>query len=194
MGKECASTFHNNNGYLSVEYPYTTKLSNAFIKAGEFNKKLIKSVNGSKHFLSSSVIGEELGYRKVDYNTPDYMGFSKLQATMQRGTRQSVYSAFLRPTENRPNLEIIPFARATKVLINATTREAYGIEFFKKKVKHVIYAEKEVILSAGTFHSPQLLMLSGIGPREHLEELGEYNVRVFNVSNIISCYYNILNS
>lgn len=102
------------------------------------------------------------------------MGFSKLQATLQRGTRHSVASAFLLTSANRPNLEIVTFARVTKILIDPDTREAYGVEFYKKNIKHSVYSKKEVILSAGTFHSPQLLMLSGIGPQQHLEEMGEY--------------------
>lgn len=101
------------------------------------------------------------------------MGFSKLQATLQRGVRHSINSAFLEPFRGRTNLQVVTSARVTKILISPTTKEAFGIEFYKKNVKHTMHATKEVILSAGTFHSPQLLMLSGIGPQEHLNELGE---------------------
>lgn len=109
------------------------------------------------------------------------MGFSKLQATLNRGMRHSVSAAFIEPFENRPNLEIITSARVTKILIEPNTKKAYGAEFYKANFKRTAYAQKEVIISAGTFHSPQLLMLSGIGPKDHLEELGEYNTGCYKI-------------
>jgi len=53
--------------------------------------------------------------------------------------------------------------------------EAYGVEYERHRVRKIAYASKEVVLSAGSVHSPQILMLSGIGPREHLELLGVCN-------------------
>ncbi|XP_025262271.1 glucose dehydrogenase [FAD, quinone] isoform X2 [Camponotus floridanus] len=85
--------------------------------------------------------GRELGYEIVDYNGEDQIGFSYIQVNMDRGKRCSAAKAYLHL--NRPNLEIITGARVTK----------------------------EVLLSAGTIDSAKLLMLSGIGPRDHLEEL-----------------------
>nr|XP_023011604.1 glucose dehydrogenase [FAD, quinone]-like [Leptinotarsa decemlineata] len=149
LGEPCNSRYHHKDGYLSVEYPFTSKLTSVFLKAGE-----------------------KLGYRTVDYNTPDFMGFSPIQATQKRGKRHSVAAAFLNPIKKRSRLEIITSARVTNILINPETKAAYGVEFFKRKQKFSAMATKEVIVSAGTFHSPQLLMLSGIGPKEHLEELG----------------------
>ncbi|KAL6421994.1 hypothetical protein ACFW04_010830 [Cataglyphis niger] len=140
------SSYHNENGYLCVErVPYHTKLATAYLEAGQ-----------------------ELGYKIVDYNGQDQIGFSYLQANMDHGTRCSAAKAYLRL--NRPNLEIITGARVTKVLINANKR-AYGVEYVKYNVRKKVICSKEVLLSAGTIDSAKLLMLSGIGPRDHLEEL-----------------------
>lgn len=61
-------------------------------------------------------------------------------------------------------------SRVTKILIDPKSKVAYGVEFLKNRQRYRIVARKEVILSAGPIASPQLLMLSGVGPREHLEE------------------------
>ncbi|KAG5900291.1 hypothetical protein JTB14_000818 [Gonioctena quinquepunctata] len=149
LGEICNSPYHKKGGYLSVEYPYASDLTNVFMKAGT-----------------------ELGQKLVDYNTPDFMGFSQIQANQKFGRRHSVAAAFLDPILGRPNLQIETSARVTNILIRPDTKEAYGVEFYKGKQKYAVSAKKEVILSAGTFHSPQLLMLSGIGPKNHLKELG----------------------
>ncbi|KAB7493781.1 hypothetical protein Anas_04610 [Armadillidium nasatum] len=57
------------------------------------------------------------------------------------------------------------------VLIDPDTKRAYGVRFFRYGEYHDVHARKEVILSAGAINTPQLLMLSGIGPKEHLEDL-----------------------
>lgn len=141
------SSYHNENGYLCVEHvPYHTKLATAFLNAGQ-----------------------ELGYNIVDYNGQDQRGFSYIQVNMDHGTRCSAAKAYL-GSINRPNLEIITGARVTKVLIDADKR-AYGVEYIKDNVWKKVTCSKEILLSAGTIDSAKLLMLSGIGPREHLEEL-----------------------
>jgi glucose 1-dehydrogenase (FAD, quinone) len=61
-------------------------------------------------------------------------------------------------------------AHVEKILINPKTKEAYGVVFTKQERKYVVFASKEVILSAGAIQSPQILMLSGVGPKAHLEE------------------------
>lgn len=93
-----------------------------------------------------------------------------MQANLKGGRRCSASKAFLRPVAHRPNLHISILSRVTKILINPITKQAYGVEFFKKKTKHVVKVRKEVVLSAGSINSPHLLMLSGIGPKKHLVE------------------------
>lgn len=141
------SGYHGEGGLLTVqEAPWRTPLSLAFIKAGT-----------------------EMGYEYRDVNGEEQTGFMLLQATMRRGTRCSTAKAFIRPVRNRPNLHVAMHAQATKILIDKN-RRAYGVEFIKNSQKHRILVRKEVILSAGAINSPQLLMLSGIGPAEHLTE------------------------
>ncbi|CAG9559040.1 unnamed protein product [Danaus chrysippus] len=138
------------DGDLPVEFPpIKTRLVEAFLKAGEM-----------------------LGSPTVDYNAPENVGFGRVQATMSRGHRFSAAKSFLHGHKNRPNLHILPESRATKILIDPVTKAAYGVEYIRNDLLHTVFARKEVILSAGPIASPQLLMLSGIGPEEHLKSVG----------------------
>lgn len=74
--------------------------------------------------------------------------------------------------KNRHNLHVAIFSRATKILIDPQTKKTVGVEFVKKGKSRLVLVKKEVILSAGPINSPQLLMLSGVGPKDHLENLG----------------------
>lgn len=137
-------------GYQTVQdCPYNTPLGIAFLEAGQ-----------------------EMGYDITDVNGAQQTGFALYQFTMRRGTRCSTAKAFLRPIRLRQNLHISLWSHVTKVLIDPATRRAYGVEFVKDGQKHIVKARKEVILSAGAINTPQLLMLSGVGPKEHLEEKG----------------------
>ncbi|XP_063388680.1 glucose dehydrogenase [FAD, quinone] isoform X1 [Cydia fagiglandana] len=138
--------YHSTGGYLTVaEAPYRTPLATSFVDAGV-----------------------ELGYMNRDINGEKQTGFMVAQGTTRRGSRCSTSKAFLRPAKNRPNLHISINSFVTKVLIDPRTKIAFGVEFVKNKMIHRIRARKEVILSAGSINSPQLLMLSGIGPSEEL--------------------------
>uniref|UniRef100_A0A6P7GPM3 Glucose dehydrogenase [FAD, quinone]-like n=1 Tax=Diabrotica virgifera virgifera TaxID=50390 RepID=A0A6P7GPM3_DIAVI len=113
---------------------------------------------------------QQAGYSYVDYNGKEQLGVSYVQATTRRGRRDSAERAYLRPIRNRRNLKIQTKSKVTKVLIKDNA--AYGVEYSHNGIRHKVYATKEVILSAGALNSPQLLMLSGIGPKEDLEPLG----------------------
>lgn len=80
--------------------------------------------------------------------------------------------AFLHSKKKRKNLHILTNSRVTKILIDPKSKTAYGVEFQTKGRKFTIYASKEVILSAGPIESPHLLMLSGVGPADHLTSIG----------------------
>ena len=90
----------------------------------------------------------------------------------RQGSRMSSARAFLRPVRNRPNLHIMLKATVTKVYVNPKTKVAVGVEFIRNGRKQAARAIKEVILAAGAINSPQLLLLSGIGPRQDLAKLG----------------------
>lgn len=114
--------------------------------------------------------GKQLGYKNRDINGEYQSGFMMAQGTVRQGSRCSTSKAFLRPVRLRPNLHVAMKAHVTRVLIDPTTRIAFGVEFIRDGKVHRIRATKEVILSAGAVNSPQLLMLSGIGPRAELEK------------------------
>lgn len=144
--------YHGKNGYLTVqESPWRTPLVLAFIQAGM-----------------------EMGYPHRDINGADQAGFMVAQGTIRRGSRCSTAKAFLRPVRLRRNLHTALQSHVTRLLINPSTMKAYGVEFVRDGRKHMITARKEIILSAGAINSPQILMLSGIGPKEHLSTFSKY--------------------
>ena len=96
------------------------------------------------------------------------MGF--YQATVDKGRRCSAAVGYLRPAEGRKNLTVITHAMSRQILIEEG--QAVGAVYESKGETFEIRCNKEVILCGGSINSPQLLMLSGIGPKEHLEEMG----------------------
>lgn len=122
----------------------------------------------SQAFLQSGV---EQGFRLADYNGPRPIGFSFLQATIANASRQSTNVAYLYPISSRKNLHVKKYSQVTKLLIDCN-KKVYGVEFVSKGKTSVARASKEVILSAGAINTPQLLMLSGIGPKNHLNQFG----------------------
>jgi 4-pyridoxate dehydrogenase len=105
-----------------------------------------------------------------DYNGRSAEGFGNSQYTIRDGWRSSTANAYLKPARKRRNLVIETRAQVTRVLMRGT--RATGVEFVKDTLLERVTAEREVILAAGTFATPQLLMLSGIGPAAHLGEIG----------------------
>ena len=88
----------------------------------------------------------------------------------EKGNRASTYAAYLKPAMKRPNLEVVTGALVERVLLDG--RRATGIRFTRSGEVCEAIAAREVILSGGSYNSPQLLMLSGIGPAEDLRALG----------------------
>jgi choline dehydrogenase-like flavoprotein len=105
-----------------------------------------------------------------DYNGANPIGFGNSQYTIRNGRRSSTANAYLKPARKRRNLAVITKAQVTRVLMEGT--RATGVEYAKDTFTERVTAEREVILAAGTFATPQLLMLSGIGPAAHLREMG----------------------
>jgi choline dehydrogenase-like flavoprotein len=94
---------------------------------------------------------------------------------MRFGLRQDAFKGSLRSIfKDRPTLTIRKFSFVTKVLIDTSNGDtkAYGVRYERHGKMFEVRARKEVILSAGTLHTAKLLMLSGIGPHEHLHEMG----------------------
>lgn len=105
-----------------------------------------------------------------DYNGEHPEGVGRSQYTIGRGRRASSASAFLRPARGRPNLTVRTGALAEAVLIE--NHRAVGVRYRAGGDVREARAGREVILSGGSFQSPQLLMLSGIGPADHLRDVG----------------------
>jgi glucose dehydrogenase (acceptor) len=101
-----------------------------------------------------------------------FAGFMIPQGTVRHGSRCSTSKAFLRPVRHRPNLHISKNSHVLKIIIDPDTKTATGVQFEKQGKIYVVDATKEVILSAGAIASPQILMLSGVGPADHLIEKG----------------------
>ncbi|XP_035736062.1 glucose dehydrogenase [FAD, quinone]-like [Vespa mandarinia] len=142
--------YHSTGGYLTIQdCPYNTPLGPAYLQAAE-----------------------EMGYNIVDVNGQQQTGFAFFQYTMRRGARCSAAKAFVRPIKFRKNFHLSLWSHVTRVLIDPSTKRAYGVEFIRNGHVETVFAKKEVILSAGAINTPQLLMLSGIGAKSHLEDLG----------------------
>ncbi len=144
-----ANDYRNNSGMVGVKTQHELNpLNAAFLQAGQ----------QAGHELTDDVNG----YRQE--------GVSRFEMSVENGYRSSSARAYLHSQSKRKNLTIVTGARVTRVLIERS--QAVGVEFLKGGKTIKIAATREVILSAGVFGTPQILMLSGIGPEEHLKKHG----------------------
>lgn len=115
--------------------------------------------------------GNAMGFGFTDdYNGEKQEGLGRSQSTIHQGRRHSAATAFLRPALRRGNVTLRDSTHVTRVVMDGT--RATGITCSRLGRSETIHAAKEVILSGGVFNSPQLLMLSGIGPADHLRSVG----------------------
>jgi choline dehydrogenase len=122
----------------------------------------------SEDYLAAA---EEGGYqRNPDFNAAEQDGVGLYQVTQRGGRRESAATAFLRPAMRRANLDVRILAHATKVVIEAG--RAVGVEALVAGRLEVFRADREVLLAAGAINTPQLLLLSGIGPADELRAVG----------------------
>ena len=144
-----SDTYHGTQGPLGVTHP---------TDASDINNMFIESCiqNGIK--------------RNDDYNGAIQVGSFMYQRTVKNGERCSAAKAFLTPNMDRPNLTVITHALTEKLILEG--KKVVGVRYKKDKKSVEIRSNKEVILSGGAFGSPQVLMLSGIGPAEHLKDKG----------------------
>ncbi len=145
--------FHGYGGILTVTM-------NSFISAS------------SRAFLEA---GKMLGYKEIDYNGESQIGFSFTQQTIRNGERWSTAKSFLHPVRDRPNLFILTQKMVRKLEFDGNNVIGVRIvdsESFANGEEDIFLVRKEVILSAGAIGSPHILLLSGIGPAEHLQEVG----------------------
>lgn len=113
--------------------------------------------------------GKQAGYPYVDdYNAETQEGVGYFYVAQKEGQRWSNADGYLHPVASRSNLTIITGALAAKILFEG--KKAVGVTYIHKRKKIDIYAAKEVILAAGSIGSPQLLLLSGVGPKAEIEK------------------------
>jgi 4-pyridoxate dehydrogenase len=144
-----ASTYRGGDGPVGTEFAKTQDpLYTAWIEAGK--------AAGIPH--------------TEDYNGRRQEGFGRSQYTISKGSRSSSAAAYLRPARKRQNLTIETAAHATRLLMHGS--RATGVEYLQRGKLKRVEAAREVIVASGTFNTPQLLMLSGIGPAAHLREHG----------------------
>jgi choline dehydrogenase len=141
--------FHGQDGPLHVEdRRYTHPLSEAFVDSA----------------VSAGM------KRSDDFNGAEQEGAGQYQVTCRGGRRWSTNEAYLKPARGRDNLTVATGALASRVEL--TGERATGVVFRQGGAEHTVTATREVLLCGGAVNSPQLLMLSGIGPGAHLAEVG----------------------
>ncbi len=115
--------------------------------------------------------GVEAGYRhNPDFNGATQEGVGQFQVTQKNGERCSAAKAYLTPHLNRTNLQVFTQAHTTRIVLE--NKRATGVEFQHEGQLKQLKARREVLLCAGALQSPQILMLSGIGPQAHLADKG----------------------
>ena len=141
--------FHGQGGPLHVEdRRYTHDLSHAFVESA----------------VSAGLKPTD------DFNGAEQEGAGLYQVTCKGGRRWSTNEAYLKPARDRPNLTVATGALASRVELEG--ERATGLTFRQGGTEHTVRATREVLLCGGAINSPQLLMLSGIGPGNHLAEMG----------------------
>ncbi|AOG23437.1 GMC family oxidoreductase [Acidovorax sp. RAC01] len=138
-------------------------------QGGPFNVADLRSPNRFSHLFAKA--GVQAGHpHNDDFNGATQEGVGLYQVTHKNGERHSAAKGYLTPHLGRPNLQVITGARATRILFEG--RRAVGVEYRQGGRVQQVKARREVLLSAGALLSPQLLMLSGIGPGAHLQQIG----------------------
>ena len=155
-----------------------------YFRRAESNSRGADAYHGGTGPLSVSDLGFQSAMTKTwvaaaqecglpandDFNGAQQDGSGFYQVTQKDGRRCSAADAYLRPAMARPNLEVKTDVRVTKVVVEGG--RAAGVRYLERGVEETAYIQGEVILSAGAIGSPQLLMLSGIGPADHLRDVG----------------------
>lgn len=136
---------------------------------GPLNVADLRSPHAASHAFVEA--GAQAGFlRTPDFNGAQQEGVGLYQVTQKNGERCSAAKAYLMPVLHRPNLTVITQAHATRILFQG--KRAVGVIYHKGGKSHELQVGREVLLSAGALQSPQLLMLSGVGPRDELNRHG----------------------
>jgi choline dehydrogenase len=136
---------------------------------GPLNVADLRCINPlTRAFIEAAVA---VGYeRNDDFNGAAQEGVGQFQVTQKDGQRHSAADAYLKPAQRRRHLTTITSARVTKLLIDGN--QVSGVTYLQNGRLHEARARRSVLLCGGAIHSPQLLLLSGIGPADHLQAMG----------------------
>ena len=136
---------------------------------GPLNVMDLRSPN--RYGTSFVQAGQQAGFPlNADFNGATQEGVGPYQVTHRNGERCSAAKAYLAPAQSRPNLQVITHAHTTRLLFEG--RRAVGVEYRQGNELKQVRAQREVLLCAGALQSPQILMLSGVGPGDHLRQHG----------------------
>ena len=136
---------------------------------GPLNVSDLRTVNPLTHAFVEAGVEAGLPLRN-DFNGEEQDGVGNYQVTQKQGQRHSAAVSYIHPILSRPNFTLRTRALVTNVIFDG--KRAVGIAYIQNGEQQQVQANKEVILAGGTINSPQLLMLSGIGPADHLNTLG----------------------
>ena len=156
--------------------PYFKRAENNENGANEFHggggPLNVKDLSDPNRFSALFVkAGEQAGFAvNTDFNGASQEGVGMFQVTHKNGERYSAAKAYVTPNLARPNLHVFTGAHTTRILLER--KRAVGVEFQQDGELKQLNASREVLLCAGALQSPQVLMLSGIGPHKHLLENG----------------------
>jgi choline dehydrogenase-like flavoprotein len=144
--------FHGRGGPLNVAWPRTDN---------PFHQRFLAAARQAGHALNP------------DFNGAEQEGMGLNQVTQKNGQRWSAYQAYLKPALSRPNLRVLSGACVQRLVFDPQgDRRIVGVSFRQGGQTRQVRARSEVLLCAGAFHSPQLLMVSGIGPEAELARQG----------------------
>ncbi|XP_055613209.1 glucose dehydrogenase [FAD, quinone]-like, partial [Uranotaenia lowii] len=143
--------YHGTGGYLKVQrFPTDNYMIDVVLKGAQ-----------------------QIGYEELqDVNADKNIGFGKLQGTIANGARCSPAKAFLVPIKDRPNLHVMKHTRVINLEKDKSGKFSTANIYMQEKHLRSVKANKEIILSAGSIGTPQILMLSGIGPQAVLKSIG----------------------
>ncbi|KAL3275431.1 hypothetical protein HHI36_020192 [Cryptolaemus montrouzieri] len=160
-------------GFEDVE-PFFRKMENAQFPAKNLGHSGPLYINYSTPVLPIQETFRdafaEMGIFETEYNGENQIGTSRVESNIKHGWRVSGKNAYIKPALNRKNLNVTTKAFVTKVLIDNVTKIVRGVRFVRNGKTFDAFAKKEVILSAGAINSPQILMLSGVGPESLLRK------------------------
>ncbi|XP_047517676.1 ecdysone oxidase-like [Pieris napi] len=149
-----------------INNPYLTQFHGfgGEIEVAGFNE----STRATDEFLAAF---KEMGFSIVpDMTNPYEIGAGRFSHTIREGRRESSVTALLNSAANRDNLYVLKKSFVSKILIEQN--KAYGVQVLQDNKTLNFYATRDIIVSAGTFNTAKLLLLSGVGPKEHLKEMG----------------------